>query len=143
ALVTAPGEVVTAGTVILSATGGSIGTDCTSPFAINAANLTANAGTNAAFTDSNVGPITITSSSAGTAAGNQFYFLATSAGAGSGSILTGGTGITANEVSMKSTAGSIGTLGSPITINASTVSLQASGAGQNVYATDNASGTVT
>ena len=142
-LVTAAGEVVTAGTVIASTPNGSIGTSCTSPFAINAANVTGNAKVNASFSDSNAGPITISNSSAGSAAGNEFYFNATSAGAGTGNILTGGTGITANEVSMISTAGSIGTSGAPITINASTVALQASAAGQNVYATDSAAGTVT
>lgn len=149
-VLTGPGETVTASSITVSASSGTIGTSCTSPYAINTASLTANAGGSAYFSDSfnsTTTAITVTSSSVGSS--GTFFLKSTSATAGSGNILTNGTGITgssggiAGQVDIITVSGSIGTSSAPIVVKAANLSLQASSSGQNVYANDTATGTVT
>lgn len=149
-VLTGAGETVTASSVVVNATGGTIGTSCTSPYAINTANLTANASGSAFFSDSfssTTTPITISSSTVGTA--GAFFFKATAATAGAGNIVTAGTGITgttngiATKIDLLSTAGSIGTSTTPVLLKAASLALQANGSGQNVFANDTATGTIT
>ena len=70
-IVTASGETVTAGTLDVTDTAGTIGTSCSSPFASNTADLTATAGVSAFISDSSTA-ITVSNTTVGTSTGDEF-----------------------------------------------------------------------
>ena len=145
-IVTASGETVTAGTLNVTDTAGTIGTSCSSPFVSNTASLTATAGVSAFISDSSTA-ITVSNTTVGTSTGDEFFLEGTSTTAGV--IATGGTGITGTSggiapvVVLVSDAGSIGTSTNSVLVNAAQLTMQASTSGQNVYVNDMASGQVT
>jgi cytochrome c2 len=145
-IVTAAGETVTAGTLNVTDTVGTVGTSCSSAISTDTANVTVTAGISAYFNDdysSLTTPVTITNSTVGTATRDTFFLEATSA-----SIATGGTGITgtagatASVAVLDSDTGSIGTSNSAVTVNAAQLTMQAAASGQNVYVNDIAGGTI-
>ncbi len=149
-VVTASGEVVTAGTLTVSATSGTIGTSCAAPVATNTAALTSEAAANSAyFSDSYSSGVTVTNSTVGTVSPDMFFLHATGS---TGNITTGGSGITgtsggtAYNVVLISDNGSVGTSASGaglVLVKASQLTLSAAASGQTVYVSDSASGTVT
>ena len=143
---TATGETVTAGSVSVTDTLGTIGTSCTSPFATSTASLTGIAGVSAYFNDS-ASTVTISGSSVGTASTDLFFLEETST---TGTIATSGTaGITgtgsgaAGHVVLVSDNGSIGTSSAAVNVDAAQLTMQAKASGQNVYVNDITTGNVT
>ena len=145
-VLTATGETVTAGTLNVSATSGTIGTSCTSPFTSNTANLTATAANSAYFSDS-ANTVNISGSTVGTAAADVFFLGETSATgniATSGDAGIAGTGSgAAGQVVLVSDNGSIGTSSAAVNVNAAQLTMQAKASGQNVYVNDITTGNVT
>jgi hypothetical protein len=138
------GSTISANTVALQSTSGTIGSSITNPFLINASNVTANAiatGQNIFLSDLSTGNVvlqqvgTLTNAAAAT-----FNFVSTNATGTNISTGAGGT-ITANSVTVQSLNGGIGVnAANPLILNAFNVIANAA---SNVNVADNASSTVT
>jgi fibronectin-binding autotransporter adhesin len=139
-IITGSNGTITAATVVVESTQGSIGVSTTSPLLINAPSLTANAqasGQSVFLNDSSAGNVTVQQSGTlNNTAASTFSLVATNA-AGKG-IVTGTNGIiTAGTVAVESINGSVGvSAANPLLINAGNVTAEASTGGQSVFLND-------